>query len=335
MTLTTWRVFFRAVLLTHVLMAAAPASADIKPEPLALEAGRATVKGALKGDDTIDYRFSGAQGAGVAISMQTTNGANYFNLLREGADQALFIGNIDGISFEGKLPETGAYIIRVYLMRSAARRNEKADYTLSVAVSESAVQEGSLPNFAEGLNAGPDSWEVATTASAADRVLRGAPASGARGIVNLQPGAKLINLGCRLEGGVTWCEVRQDEDSKLRGWVIGAALVEAKNEVAVPLPTKFDASAELKCSSGTPPSLGLPPLDKTCEVRVVRRTGEVELWILKPGTIDQGRFLSFAPTTFKSDDNSEVTWLRSDDNWLVGINGSEFYFFPDALLTGG
>jgi hypothetical protein len=79
----------------------------------------------------------------------------------------------------------------------------------------------------------------------------------------------------------------------------------------------------------------LPPLDQMCEVRVVRRSDEVELWLLKPGTTSAGRFLSFSTGTFKSDDDSEVTWLRSDDNWVISVKGNEFYFFPDALLTGG
>nr|MCU0966938.1 hypothetical protein [Burkholderiaceae bacterium] len=43
-------------------------------------------------------------------------------------------GSINGNQFEGSLPANGEYRIRVYMMRSAARRNEMADYRLEVII---------------------------------------------------------------------------------------------------------------------------------------------------------------------------------------------------------
>ena len=36
----------------------------------------------------------------------------------------MFVGSISGNQFEGRLPASGDYKVRVYLMRSAARRDE-------------------------------------------------------------------------------------------------------------------------------------------------------------------------------------------------------------------
>ncbi len=317
------------------VLVASPVHADIATKQIVLKNGPATIKGSVNGDEIIDYRFDAQAGQTLKAGLKTTNGANNFNVLREGNDAAIFIGNVDGASFEGMLQETGAYLIRVYLMRSAARRAEKADFTLTAELLSAPGQIASIPNFADGLTGGPDVWEVASSASVNDRMLRNEPRTDARGIINLAAGVKLKNRGCRMNGGIKWCEVEEEAGAKLRGWITGAALIEAAETVAVALPTKFDASAQVRCSAGTPPSLSLPPLDQTCEVRVIRRSDDVELWLLKPSKTSEGRFLSFSKGTFKSDDDSEVTWLRSDDNWVISVEGNEFYFFPDALLTGG
>jgi hypothetical protein len=47
---------------------------------------------------------------------------------------AFFIGSTSGNQFEGVLPESGDYKIRVYMMRSAARRNEVANYRLEMII---------------------------------------------------------------------------------------------------------------------------------------------------------------------------------------------------------
>ena len=46
--------------------------------------------------------------------------------------EAIFIGSTSGHTFEGGFDKPGQYRIRVYQMRSAARRGTVSDYTLSV-----------------------------------------------------------------------------------------------------------------------------------------------------------------------------------------------------------
>ena len=69
----------------------------------------------------------------MSVKLATKHGANYFNVLPPGSnDVAIFIGQNEGNEWTGVLPSDGEYKVRVYLMRSAARRNEVANYTLKV-----------------------------------------------------------------------------------------------------------------------------------------------------------------------------------------------------------
>ena len=84
---------------------------------------------------TIDYLLGAKQGQYMNVSMATDNGANYFNIIAPGkADETLFVGSTSGNQFEGTLPVSGDYKIRVYLMRSAARRDEIANYRLEMII---------------------------------------------------------------------------------------------------------------------------------------------------------------------------------------------------------
>ena len=46
----------------------------------------------------------------------------------------MFVGSTSGNQFEGRLPASGDYKVRVYLMRSAARRDEIANYRLEMII---------------------------------------------------------------------------------------------------------------------------------------------------------------------------------------------------------
>jgi hypothetical protein len=71
--------------------------------------------------------------------LKTSKASNYFNVLPPGSnDVAIFIGSTSGNEYVGALPSDGEYTIRVYLMRNAARRNESANYTLSVGITGNA-----------------------------------------------------------------------------------------------------------------------------------------------------------------------------------------------------
>ena len=73
------------------------------------------------------------------VTLKSNNLSNYFNVLPPGSnDVAMFVGSTGGNNWTGTLPADGDYKIRVYLMRNAARRNETANYTLTIGITNSA-----------------------------------------------------------------------------------------------------------------------------------------------------------------------------------------------------
>lgn len=90
------------------------------------------VKGAIKGYQFVDYALSAKAGQRLNIRLQTTNASAYFNVLPPNSETAVFVGSTSGDQAKLTLAEDGVYTIRVYLMRSAARRNEMARYGLAV-----------------------------------------------------------------------------------------------------------------------------------------------------------------------------------------------------------
>ncbi len=63
------------------------------------------------------------------VPLATYNGANYFNILVPGESEvAMFNGSVGDNRYEGSLPASGDYKVRVTLMRSAARRKQVAKH---------------------------------------------------------------------------------------------------------------------------------------------------------------------------------------------------------------
>lgn len=116
-------------------------AADIQTKPVQFAKGRssAAIKGSIKGDQAIDYTLRARAGQTMNVTLATKHGANYFNVLPpDSNDEAMFVGSSGGNAWTGALPADGEYKIRVYLMRSAARRNETANYTLTVGITGAA-----------------------------------------------------------------------------------------------------------------------------------------------------------------------------------------------------
>lgn len=100
----------------------------------------AVIKGSIHGYHYIDYQLRAGAGQTLKVSLLTANGANYFNILPPGSvDVAMYIASTGGNRFEGLLPDDGVYTVRVYLMRAAARRNERADFSLAIGLTGKAL----------------------------------------------------------------------------------------------------------------------------------------------------------------------------------------------------
>jgi hypothetical protein len=117
------------------------ADADIRKETVqfARGASSAVLEGRLKGGEMVDYAVRAGAGQTLTVKLTQTNPQNYFNVLPPGSGgEAMFVGSMGG-DYSGVLPTDGDYLIRVYLMRPAARRGESSDYSLSVGVTGKAL----------------------------------------------------------------------------------------------------------------------------------------------------------------------------------------------------
>ena len=113
---------------------------EVRTESVRFEKGAssASIQGSLKGYETVQYTLGARQEQRMTVDMTTDNGAAYFNIFepgkKPGEDGAMFIGSTEGLSFSGSLPASGDFMIQVYQMRSAARRDEIAEYTLEIEI---------------------------------------------------------------------------------------------------------------------------------------------------------------------------------------------------------
>ncbi|QTC87747.1 hypothetical protein [Brevundimonas pondensis] len=129
---------FKPLLLAALMAVALPATAQdhsrTERVQFARGASSATLHGNIHGYDTVDYVLAARGGQTLNVRLQPTNASAYFNVTKQGADEALFVGSTSGDRFSGRLPSSGDYVVRVYLMRNAARRDEHANYSLTIGV---------------------------------------------------------------------------------------------------------------------------------------------------------------------------------------------------------
>ena len=127
-----------AAALVSVLTIALPAIAQdhsrTERVQFARGASSAVLNGNVHGHDTVDYVLGARRGQTLSVRMQTSNASAYFNVLPRGGDGTALEGAANVVDWRGVLPASGDYVVRVYLMRNAARRDEHANYSLTVGV---------------------------------------------------------------------------------------------------------------------------------------------------------------------------------------------------------
>jgi hypothetical protein len=114
-------------------------ASDIQTKPVRFKKGEstATIKAELRGRQTIDYSLHARAGQTMRVTFSTSNRSAYFNVMPPDSTwEAKFVGSTEGNVWAGVLPSDGEYKIRTYLYRNAARRNERAKFTLDIAVAD-------------------------------------------------------------------------------------------------------------------------------------------------------------------------------------------------------
>ncbi|MCE6951536.1 SH3 domain-containing protein [Cereibacter sphaeroides] len=309
------------------LVAASPAQ-TLRTESVAASAAAAgtVIRGRIRGNGTVDYLVAAETGQRLSVDMSTTNDSLYFNILPQGSEEAIFIGSTSGSVADVPVPATGTYIVRVYLMRSAARRDEGADYVLGIGVAGG--------DFADGLAGGPDWWQVAGLSRGALNI-RSGPDTRFPVVGQAQNGEAMQNRGCRLTRGTRWCSVRVG-GSGVQGWVAGKFLVEAAAPATPQMPaggpvgngTPFDATGFVACA------VTAGEATRTCPFGVVRDgPGNAGVWIaIGPGQERQILFEGGIPVSANAD--LPLSYEKTGDQFTISV-GDERYAFPEALVMGG
>lgn len=240
---------FAAALAIATLAGPAPAQDGIRTEQVRFPAGTSgtMVRGTITGRESVAYQVGAEAGQTMSVSLAASNLQTYFNIYEPGkgpGDDALATGQLtpELNRFEGTLPLSGTYTISVYMMRAAARRGERSDYTLEISITGATggIVQG---DFADGLAGGPDYFEVRTRRGGTLN-LRSAPSVGAGLVTRLASGTNVRNLGCRMAEGRRWCRVATLADPGLEGWAAGDFLVEGSGETATQLPESVPADPD-------------------------------------------------------------------------------------------
>ena len=286
-----------------------------------------TVEDTLIGDEIVDYTVRAERSQIISVDLLASNASTYFNILPAGSDEALFIGSTEGNVADIPAPAAGSYRIRVYLMRSAARRGESSDYVLAVSIGR--------PDFADGLFGGPDYWMVAGISGGDALNVRAGPATRYVVVGKLRNGDVLRNDGCRLTGDMRWCRIRAS-GSGVMGWVAGRYLVETSAPRVPAMPeggpvgngAPFDATGFVPCAA-----MPDQPM-RQCPFGVIRSgPGNAGVWIaLGDGTERQILFEGGVPVA--TGPAGALDFEKSGGLFTIRVDSQRFEV-PDAVVNGG
>ncbi|MGL4296626.1 MAG: SH3 domain-containing protein, partial [Aestuariivirga sp.] len=189
--------FFRIAIVCAIGLAAQSALAEADSFKVRFKPGAESARytGSIQGYDDDTYIVDARRGQEMTVSLRTSNPQAYFNILPPGSDVAIYNGSIEGNRYTGVLPRSGKYRIVVYMMRAAARRDEVADYRLSVAI-PAEEQDTPSGDFADGNAGGPDFWVVSGVSSNDRLNIRTGPSANAGIVGRVRNGTVMRNLGC-------------------------------------------------------------------------------------------------------------------------------------------
>ena len=321
-----------------VLCLALPAAGqDIETKRVKFDRGAngTTIKGSIKGYAGVDYVLGATAGQTMTVTMSTSNNANYFNVIAPGANQAMHVGSIKGNDFTATIPSSGDYTVRVYLMRSAARREETANFTLDFRITggDSAAETTPKGDYADGLAGGPDYWKVDVETSLN---VHSAPSTSAPTVARLPRGTVVRNLGCREAEARTWCQIG---DGDATGWAAAEFLIEAAapdgggsktaGADATVGDTKFNATGRIPCAIAYDSPMG------SCDFGVVRKGGGTAVvTVFLPGGAE--RILHFqSGEPLMVEGSRSMTWDKRGDLILMEVDKSQRFEIPSAVIYGG
>jgi hypothetical protein len=314
-------------------------------------ANSAVIEDSITGRETADYVLGAKKGQYMNISMATDNTANFFNILAPGEGEVvMFNGSLIQNQYEGNLPASGDYKVRVYLEHSAARRDEVARYRLEMIITDSKAytaaagpQQSSVASEVPAApeDGGPRNWEVSGVSRGLS--LREQTSDTAKVIATYASGTVLDNLGCQRAEDRVWCDV-QELGGGPRGYVDARFLKPAVSPDGSPAmgpdnsalragQGDFDATGQIPCAQSVGQPMG------QCDFGVARAGGGyATVVVTKPDGLKRAIFfrkgIPIGADTSEADGYHEFRADKEGDLHLIRV-GSERYEIPDAVILGG
>lgn len=350
--------FTAALALAALLASAAVAQDGIRDVQVAFPAGATgtSIRDSISGYESVSYRLGAEAGQWMGIGLSASTNQTFFTVFAPGSgpgQAGLAASEVTGPMvpevnvFGATLPASGVYTVNVYQMRNAARAGLRSDYTIDFTIrgETGAVVQG---DYADGLQGGPDFYEVRTRTGSGALNIRAAPTTGAAVVTAVTGGTLLRNLGCRMNEGRRWCRVATLADPGVEGWAAGDFLFESGGVAThlpdmIPVPdspadalvpgTNFHATGQIACvrDSDAPAAM--------CNFGVVREgggSGSVTVFWPEGGS----RMIFFEGGTpvyydqSQADRGAEMAVTRQGDNSIVFV-GQERFEIPDAVIFGG
>jgi hypothetical protein len=126
------RIFFTLLCLC---LYAGFASAANHPVHFAKGTTASTVKGLVKGNGTEDYVLRAAAGQTMDVKLSAKSTLIYFNVLKKGVDEAIYVGSTDGKNeWSGSLVDGGDYIVRVYTMGKGKEAGHSTPFSVNISI---------------------------------------------------------------------------------------------------------------------------------------------------------------------------------------------------------
>ena len=190
---------------------------DYRKEVIRFSPGNAgaTVRDQLRGFELVDYIVRARSGQRLGVVLRASNPSTYFNILEPGErDVAIYNSSSARNSYSDVLRRDGEYRIRVYLIRAAARRGERTEYTLSVDMTGAGTDR---PPSSGRPPQQETYWEV-YVANGPHLNIRERPSYSARVATRLNNGTVVRSRTCETYDGRRWCEIARADNGALLGW---------------------------------------------------------------------------------------------------------------------
>ncbi|HEV7263867.1 MAG TPA: SH3 domain-containing protein [Falsiroseomonas sp.] len=333
-------------LLGLALSLAVPAlGQELRTERIVLDprAEAASVRSSVTGAEAVSYLLTAEAGHRLRAELRSENPALYLNVRLPGAGDTVHAGPTDGNLFEGPVPAAGDVRLSVFLGGEAARRGERAEFMLrialagmtepAVAAAAPAPPPAAPPPAAATVPAEPLPWTITGLPRGQRLNLPAGPSRRDRVVARLPGGETLRNRGCRQVEEERWCEVERAGDGAA-GWVAARYLQPAEPPPsASPTPAgatsrPFDATGLLPCAMVR----GLPSRD--CRFGIERQgDGAAVLEVLgHNGVTRRITFVRGVPSS--SDGPVELTYERFGALFLIRV-GEERFEVSEPLVIGG